>query len=413
MTASPPAPVYLDYNATAPLLPAARERMLAALEALPGNPSSPHRYGQAARDALETARAQLAALVGAGRREVVFTSGGTEGNNALLRWVAECPRPVHVIASPIEHPSVLRCLDWLAERGVAVDWLPVNGDGVAQVDAVEGLLRPETVLVTLMAANNETGVVQPVAELARRVRAAQTARQAQRDDGAPAVLVHSDAVQAFGRIPIHAHEWGVDALTLAAHKLGGPQGVGAVILREGVALPPLLLGGRQERDRRAGTESVALVEGFLGAAQWVAAERDMLAARLGALRDRLERRLAGTPGFFVNGAAAPRVPNTANLGFEGVSAQSLLVALDLQGVAVSTGSACSSGAIEPSHVLRAMGVPPARLESSLRISLGWASTEADVERCADVLLAEVRRLRGAADAGRAEGRAAPDRRAVS
>ena len=384
-----PEAIYLDYNATAPLHPAARERMLAAWEAVPGNPSSPHRFGQAARDALETARAHLAALLGWSRREVVFTSGGTEGNNALLRWPAAEPGPAHVITSPIEHPSVLRCAEWLDAQGVAVDTLPVDAHGVVQVEAVDGLLRPETRLVSVMAVNNETGVIQPLAELAQRVRAAERAQGC----GRP-VVIHSDAVQAFGRMALDARAWGVDALTVAAHKLGGPRGIGAVTCREGLQVPPLLLGGRQERDRRAGTESVALAEGFVGAAAWVDAEREALNARIGALRDRLVAHLADAPGFFLNGAEAARVPNTANLGFAGVSAQSLLVALDLRGVAVSTGSACSSGAIEPSHVLRAMGVPAERLEASLRISLGYGTTEAEVERCAEVLRDEVKRLRG-------------------
>jgi cysteine desulfurase len=403
MKATPPAltsqdSVYLDYNATAPLLPVAREAMLAAWEALPGNPSSPHRHGQAARDALETGRARLAALLGCSRREVLLTSGGTEGNNLLLRWLAQEVRapdgPPHLITTPIEHPSVLRCAEWLAEQGVAVDYLPVNADGVVQVEAVEGLLRPRTRLVSMMAANNETGVIQPVAELVRRVRAAEQALAGQpAAECAPRVLIHSDAVQAFGRIPVDVRAWGVDALTLAAHKLGGPKGVGAVFLRDGIAVPPLLLGGRQERDRRAGTESVALLAGFVAAAQWALDDLAAYAARLADLRDGLIERLRDTQGFFLNGERAPLVPNTANLGFAGVPARSLLVALDLAGVAVSTGSACSSGAIEPSHVLQAMGLPPERLEASLRISLGHASSPADVERCAVVLRAEVQRLR--------------------
>ena len=393
-SADTPSVVYLDYNATAPLHPAARAPMLAALEALPGNPSSPHRFGQAARDALETSRARLAALLGASRREVLFTSGGTEGNNFLLHWLAAAERPAHLITSPIEHPSVLRSAEWLAAHGVRVDTLPVQADGLVRVEAVEALLRPETRLVSLMAVNNETGAIQPVAELVRRVRAWERAHVAPGAAARPPVIVHSDAVQAFGRIPLDVRAWGVDALTVTAHKLGGPKGVGAVFLREGVPVPALLLGGRQERDRRAGTESVALVAGFLGAAEWVLGEFDALQERLAGLRDGLIERLADEPGFFLNAAAAPRVANTANLGFAGVPAQSLLVALDLQGVAVSTGSACSSGAIEPSHVLRAMGVAPERLTSSLRISLGHASTPADVERCAEVLRTEARRLRG-------------------
>ncbi|HUJ73260.1 MAG TPA: cysteine desulfurase family protein, partial [bacterium] len=338
--------------------------------------------------------------LGASRREWFFTSGGTEANNTVLRSMAELPRPVHVVASPIEHPSILRCCEWLRGHGVAVSLLPVAANGVVQVEALAELLRPETRLVTLMAANNETGVLQPVQCLAALLR------QAGRSTGvAPreqAVLLHSDAVQAFGRVPLPAAEWGLDAVTVAAHKLGGPKGVGGLLLREGVAetLPALLLGGQQERSRRAGTESVFLAEGFRAAAEWVFERLEALAGRLAAQRDRLEQRLAQVEGFFVNGAGAPRVPNTTNLGFAGVSAQSLLVALDLHGVAVSTGSACSSGAMEPSHVLTAMGLEPERVASSLRISLGWATQDADVDRCAEVLLAQVRRLRARRSSGK-------------
>jgi len=227
-------------------------------------------------------------------------------------------------------------------------------------------------------------VIQPVAELVQRVRRAQGGRP---------VLVHCDAVQAFGRIPLALREWGVDLVTIAAHKLGGPKGIGALAVREGCAPPPLVLGGRQERGLRAGTESVFLAAGFLGAAEWCATHRAELAERLAGLRERLVARLAGCEGFFQNGAESPRLPNTTNLGFAGAPAQSLLVALDLRGVAVSTGSACSSGAIEPSHVLRAMGVEAVRLEASLRISLGHATTGEEIDRCAEAMRAEVARLR--------------------
>lgn len=381
-----PRPVYLDYNATAPLLPEAAERMRAALGGEHGNPSSPHAFGQAARDRLETLRAGLARHLGCSRRELLFTSGGSEANNWLLRWPAWLDEPAHVITSPIEHPSVLESARWLEGRGVAVSWLPVDADGVVQVDAVADLLRPETRVVSVMAANNETGVIQPIERLVQTVRAAQGERP---------VLVHSDAVQAFGRIPFDPRVLGLDAVTVAAHKLAGPKGIGAAMLREGLNLPGFVLGGRQERGRRAGTESVLLAEGFAAAADHVFAAAG-LAGRLAALRDRLEAALADEPGVFVNGAGAPRLPNTSNIGFEGVSAESLLVALDLQGVAVSTGSACSSGAVEPSHVLRAMGVPEGRLRSALRISLGWGTSEDDVARCAEVLREEVRRLRARA-----------------
>jgi cysteine desulfurase len=376
--------IYLDYNASAPLLPAAFEGMQAALREFPGNPSSPHAFGQAARDALESARAGIAARLGCSRRELIFTSGGSEANNTIFRAVAEGPRPAHVITTPIEHPSVLRCCEWLRAQGVEVSLLPVGQDGVVDVEAVAGLIRPETRLISVMAANNETGVVQPLKRLARRVRAA---------PHGGALLLHTDAVQAFGRVPCLPFAWGFDAVTIAAHKLGGPKGIGALALRHPEALAPLVLGGRQERERRAGTESVALAQGFRAAVEWVWERTPALQQEMEALRERLVQRLAEAPGFFLNGQGAPRLPNTVSGGFLGVPAQSLLVAADLAGVAVSTGSACSSGAMEPSPVLRAMGLPPERVASSLRISLGWASTAEEVERAADILLEQAHRLR--------------------
>ncbi|MCZ6531506.1 MAG: cysteine desulfurase family protein [SAR324 cluster bacterium] len=380
-------PIYLDYNATAPVLPVVAERMQAALTGLPGNPSSPHRYGQSAKDVLEGARESLAALLGFNRREITFTSGGSEGNTMLLRWPGLAEEAAHIITSPIEHPSVLRTCEWLSGRGVEVSYLPVNGRGVVEVDAVTGLLRPETRIVSLMTANNETGVIQPVAEMARLVRAHESGRR---------VLVHTDAVQAFGRIPLPLRDWDVDAVTLAAHKLGGPKGIGVVALRGNWPLPGLVLGGEQERGLRAGTESVFLVEGMLAAAEWAWPRLEEERRRLEGLRDRLAGQLEACGGFFLNGGEVRRLPNTANLGFAGVPAQSLLVAMDLAGVAVSTGSACQSGAVEPSHVLTAMGLPEERVGASLRISLGHGSSEADVDRCAAVMLAEVARLRRSA-----------------
>lgn len=387
MTMGEQAPIYLDYNATAPVLPVAAERMQAALSGLPGNASSPHGFGRRAKDALEAGRERLAELLGFNRREVYFTSGGSESNTMLLRWPGLEQGPAHVITSPIEHSSVLRTCEWLEGRGVAVSYLPVSGEGVVEVGAVTELMRPETRIVSLMAANNETGVIQPVRELAALVRQAETARP---------VLLHCDAVQAFGRVPQAFAEWGVDAVTVAAHKLGGPKGIGAMALRGGHGVPGLVLGGGQERGLRAGTESVFLVEGFTAATEWVWARFAENATRLEGLRDRLIARLSEEEGFFLNGAGAPRLPNTVNAGFHGISAQSLLVAMDLAGVAISTGSACQSGAVEPSHVLTAMGLPEERVRASVRISLGHGSSEADVERCAEVMLGEVERLRAGA-----------------
>jgi cysteine desulfurase len=376
--------IYLDYNATAPLLPAALERMQAALRDFTGNPSSPHAFGQAARDALESARSGIARRLGCSRRELTFTSGGSESNNTVFRAMAEGARPAHVITTPIEHPSVLRCCDWLQAHGVAVSYLPVNADGLADVDAVTRLIRPETRLVSMMAANNETGVIQPLERLAEQVRAAPHGE---------AILLHSDAVQAFGRVPLPILSWGYDAVTVAAHKLGGPKGIGALALRRPEAVPALLLGGRQERDRRAGTESVSLAQGFWAATEWVWDHTPALQRHMESLRDRLIDRLSSGPGFFLNGAQAPRLPNTASVGFLGVPAQSLVVATDLAGLAISTGSACSSGAMEPSHVLTAMGLAPERIAASLRISLGWANSAEEVDRAADILLEEAQRLR--------------------
>ncbi len=377
-------PIYLDYNAGAPLLPSAQERMQAALDGLPGNPSSPHGFGQAARETLEADRRRLASLLGFGRRELYFTSGGSEGNNLLLSWPGLEEKPAHVITTAIEHPSVLRTCEWLAQRGVAVSYLPVDGRGVVEVEKLPELMGPETCIVSMMAANNETGVVQPLARLTALVR---------EHDTAGSVLVHSDVVQAFGRIPLHLAEWGVEAVTIAAHKLGGPKGIGAVGLREKFQIPPMIRGGAQERGLRAGTESVFLVEGFLSAAEWVWTRFQEEAERLKSLRDRLCRHLEGCDGFFQNGAEAERLPNTANLGFEGISAESLVVTLDLAGVAISTGSACQSGAVEPSHVLRAMGLPEPRVRGAVRVSLGHDTTEAAVDRCAETMLAEVARMR--------------------
>ncbi len=384
MAAKGKPPIYLDYNATAPVLPVVAERMQAALTGLPGNPSSPHRFGQGAREALESSRESLAGLLGLSRRELTFNSGGSEGNTTLLRWPGLEDKPAHVITSPIEHPSVLRTCEWLAGRGVAVSHLPVNAHGVVEVDALPELLRPETRIVSVMAANNETGVIQPMERLAALLRA---------HEGGGRVLLHSDAVQAFGRIPLPLAEWGLDAVTLAAHKLGGPKGIGVLGLREGWEVPGLVLGGGQERGMRAGTEAAFLVEGFLAAAQWAWPRIEENGKRLSGLRERLIGNLRESDGFFLNGEDAPRLPNTANLGFEGVAAQSLLVAMDLAGVAISSGSACQSGAVEPSHVLSAMGLPEARIKASVRISLGHGSSEADVDRCAEVMLAEVSRLR--------------------
>jgi cysteine desulfurase len=351
-------PVYLDYNATAPIRPEAMEAVGRAL-AIGGNPSSVHRFGRAARRLVEDAREQIAALVGAAPSQVVFTGSGSAANNAALRVVGRD----RLVVSAIEHDSVLRPAGESAAR------IPVTLAGTVDVDALDRLLAadPRPALVSVMMANNETGAVQPigaVVECARRHGA----------------LVHSDAVQAAGRIAVDVGALGVDLLTLSAHKLGGPQGVGALVVADAVVLDPLVKGGGQERGRYAGTENVAGIAGFGAAAAAVVAALPAETARLAALRDRLEDALgAKAPGTTIYGSGAPRLANTTCVAMPGVASETQVVALDLAGFAVSAGAACSSGRVQPSHVLRAMGVGEPEASSAIRISLGWRTSAADID----------------------------------
>lgn len=350
------ASVYLDHNATTPLKPAVRAAMVQAMD-LVGNPSSVHAYGRSARRAMDEARAAVAALVGVKPAQVLFTGSGTEANNLALRGF---PGRRAVVCA-IEHDSVLAAVPD-ARR------LPVGRDGVADLAALERLLTAGgPALVSLMAANNETGVIQPVAAAARLAHA----------HGA---LIHSDAVQAAGRLPLSFAAMGVDLLTLSAHKLGGPAGVGALILAEGLEPDALIRGGGQERRKRAGTENLLGIVGFGAAARLAEAERPA-AADLAALRDRLEREaLAAVPQARVMGGGAERVPNTSCLVLPGVAGETQVMGLDLAGVAVSAGSACSSGKVKPSHVLAAMGEEAATASSAIRVSLGWTSDDEAVDR---------------------------------
>lgn len=352
-------PCYLDYNAGAPIRPAVAEAVSAAL-ARTGNPSSVHRFGRLARRAVEDARAEVAALVGARPGEVVFTGSGSEANNLALRGTGRRP-----VVAAIEHDSVLRA---------APDATPVAVDEEGAVDlaALDRALaaEPAPALVSVMLANNETGVVQPIAEVFRVARA----------HGA---LVHCDAVQAASRMAIERDALGVDLLTLSAHKLGGPQGVGALVVSGDLALAPLIRGGGQEMRRRAGTENVAGIVGFGVAARLAAADLDRT-ADWATLRDRIEQRLrALAPELRVFGAGAARLCNTTCLTMPGVAAETQVMALDLAGVAVGAGAACSSGKVGPSHVLAAMGAPPAEAACAIRVSLGWASEAGDIERLVD------------------------------
>ncbi len=362
--------VYLDHNATTPLDPGAREAMLPFLDHVFGNPSSIHHFGQQARAALEEARGQVAALVSAQPSEIVFTSSGTEADNLALHGVTRSAREprLKLVVAAIEHHAVLNTAKALIGDGVPVELLRSGSDGKVDLDDLRAKVDDRTALVSVMLANNETGVIQPieeVVEIARRSGA----------------LVHCDAVQAAGKLPIDVGRLGVDLLTLSAHKLYGPKGAGALFVRRGTRMSAQIRGGSQERNRRAGTESVADLVGFGRAAERAAKGLLEEACRQGALRGRLEQRLLSVPGAVQNGGE-PRVPNTSNLSFEGIDAESLLMALDLAGVAVSSGAACAAGAVEPSHVLRAMGLRGGRVESSIRLSLGRGTTEEEVDLAA-------------------------------
>ncbi len=376
--------IYFDYNATAPLAPDAAATMIRVLTSEFGNASSVHAFGQRAKAIVDDARSEVARLIDAEPSDVVLTSGGTESDNFALRGAAETLEPTgrrHLVATRIEHEAVLNTLKALERRGWRVTLLPVESSGVVPVSALEDAITDETAIVSVMHANNEIGTIQPIAALAKIARA----------HGA---LFHTDAVQSVGKIPVAVRALDVDLLSLSAHKFGGPKGVGALWIRRGVRLTSSQTGGRQERNRRAGTENVPAIAG-LGAAARIAREKIDAGHTQAALRDRLERGiLDAVPGTSINGDTSRRVPNTTNISFDGIEAESLLIALDLEGVAVSTGSACSSGSLEPSHVLRAMGGSNARTRNSLRFSLGPENTPADVEFVLGVLPGLVTKLRG-------------------
>jgi cysteine desulfurase len=362
--------IYLDHNATTPLDPSALEAMVAVLREGFGNPSSLHWFGQRARAAVEEARAEVARLVGASPAEIVLTGSGTEADNLALRGVAAKARAPRrkIVCTAIEHHAVLHTLKALEEEGWPVERVRVTPEGLVDLDDLRARLDDGTALLSVMLANNETGVLQPVAEAARIAR----------ERG---VLVHCDAVQAAGKVPLAVADLGVDLLSVSAHKFYGPKGVGALYVRRGTPMEPLLRGGGQERNRRAGTENVAGVAGMGRAAAVAHASLASDAVRLGALRDRLEGTLLALPGARRNGDG-PRVANTTSLSFEGADAEGLVMALDLEGIAVSTGAACAAGGTAPSHVLAAMGLPAARVQASLRFSLGRGTTEAQVDRAA-------------------------------
>jgi cysteine desulfurase len=376
--------IYLDHNATTPLAPEVIDRMSAALRDEFGNPSSVHHFGQRAKAALDEARAAVAALLGADPSEIVFTSGGTEGANMAIRGVAEALVPTgrrHLVTTAIEHEAVLNTVKALGKRGWSTSIVGVDQTGVVDPDAVAAAMTDQTALVSTMHANNEIGTIQPVAAVAAIAKAR-------------GAVTHTDAVQSAGKLPIAVKALGVDLLSISAHKFYGPKGVGAIWIRRGVRLTSVLTGGKHERSRRAGTENVIGIIGMGVAATLAARHLEESVVRLATLRDRLESGvLRSVTGTTVNGALSPRVANTTNISFDRTEAESLLIALDLQGIAVSTGSACSSGTLEPSHVLRAMGLSAHRTQNSIRFSLGAGTTEDDVDRVIAVLPGVVEKLR--------------------
>jgi len=371
---------YLDNNATTPVLP----EVLAAMQPFFleefGNASSIHHHGQHTRAAVERARENVAELLGARSSEIVFTSGGTEADNLALFGLAQSGD--HVITSTIEHHAVLNACKRLEQIGCGVSYVPADRQGIVDPDEVRRALRPNTKLISIMAANNETGVVQRIAEIGRIAAEAD-------------VYFHTDAVQAAGKIPIHVAEWKCDLLSISGHKIHAPQGIGALYVRKGTLLQPLFYGGRHERSRRAGTENVPGIVG-LGKAAEIALNgfSDGSVARTAELRDRIETFATETIEWIgVNSGGALRVPNTTNIYFECVEGEAMVIALDLKGVAVSTGAACSSGAIEPSHVLTAMGLSGDRARASIRFSLGKQNTNEEVDLLLEILPEVVNRLR--------------------
>jgi cysteine desulfurase len=372
--------VYLDNNATTPVLPEVIEAMRPYFAEHFGNASSIHHHGQETRAAVERARESVAALLGCRPSEVVFTSGGTEGDNLAISGLTRAGD--HVVSSTIEHHAVLNSCKHLEAMGCEVSYVPVDGRGLVDPDDVRRALRPNTRLITIMMANNETGVLQPVEEIGKIAVEAD-------------VYFHTDAVQAAGKVPIEVKRLGCDLLSISGHKLHAPQGVGAIYVGKGTVLQPMFYGGSHERSRRAGTENVPGIIGLGKAAELAreALERGDL-AQMAAMRDRIEHTiLSEVDATGVNGEGAPRVPNTTNIHFDYIEGEALVIALDLKGLAVSTGAACSSGAIEPSHVLTAMGLPPEIARASLRFSLGKQNTPDDIQFALDLVPQTVARLR--------------------
>jgi cysteine desulfurase len=397
--------IYFDNNATTRVLPEVAEAMRPYLTELYGNPSSIHRFGSQVGQKIAEARTQVAALIGAADPvEVIFTSCGTEGDNAAIRGMLEAqPNKRHIVTTHVEHSAVLGLCQHLEKKGYRVTWLGVDQNGALDLEELRAALSDDTALVSIMWANNETGVIFPVAEIGAIVRA----------KGIP---FHVDAVQAAGKLPLRVKDLPVDLLTISGHKFYAPKGVGALYVRRGITFPPFMIGGHQEKNRRAGTENVAGIIGMGRAAEIALNRLAEDSARIKMLRDRLENLLLEScPDSRVNGDRQMRLPNTLNMSFRYLEGESILVLLDQQGICASTGSACTAGSAEPSHVLRAMGVPPDWLQGGVRFSLGRFNTEEEILYVNEKMPTIVKRLQGLSALGRlgSEQRPQPDRGAAT
>jgi cysteine desulfurase len=373
--------VYLDHNASTPVHPEVVEAMLPYFAQTFGNPSSIHGFGREARDAVEAARERIAGFLGVAPEELVFTSGGTESDNLAVKGVAQAHPGGHIVTSQVEHHAVLRTCQALERAGWSVTYLPVDGEGLVDPDDLRRAIRPDTILITIMYANSEVGTIMPVEEIGRIAR----------EHGIP---FHVDAVQAFGKIPFSVEELGIGLLSCSSHKIYGPKGVGRLHVRKGTKMRSIQHGGEHERRRRAGTENVPAIVGFARAVAIRARDMADEAVRVAALRDRLWEGLRErVPDVRLNGHPTRRVPGTLNVSFRGIEAESLILALDLKGIGASAGSACTSGSLEPSYVLTAMGVPTEWALGALRCSLGRSTTAGDVDYVLEVLPAAAERLR--------------------
>ena len=381
--------VYLDHNASTPVHPEVVEAMLPYFEERYGNASSIHRFGREARDAVEAARAEIAGFLGVEPDEIVFTSGGTESDNLAIKGIAHARGRGHILTSQVEHHAVLRTGQALERAGFDVTYLPADGQGLVDPDDLRRAIRPDTILISVMYANSEVGTIMPIREMG----------QIARERGIP---FHVDGVQAFGKIPLAVQDDGINLLSASSHKIYGPKGVGALYIRKGTKMVPVQHGGDHERRRRAGTENVPAIVGFGKAVEVRARDMGEEADRVRALRDRLWRgTVARVPEVRLNGHPERRLPGTLNLSFRGVDAESLLLALDLKGIGASAGSACTSGSLEPSYVLTAMGVPTEWSLGAVRCSLGRATTEADIDYVLEVLDPAVARIRALSPAAAA------------